>query len=110
MSGVEGRGVVITGAGRGLGREHALLLGSGGARVVVNDLGVALDGSNEEQSAADSVAAEIIAVGGDAIANHDDVATPQGGEVVVRAALDGFGRVDGVVTTPGSGATVPSTR
>ncbi|MGI8712289.1 MAG: SDR family NAD(P)-dependent oxidoreductase [Solirubrobacteraceae bacterium] len=101
MSGVEGRSVIVTGAGRGLGRAHALALGAQGAHVVVNDLGVALDGSDDERSAADAVAAEIVADGGDAIANHDDVATTLGGDAVVQAAIDGFGRVDGVVNNAG---------
>ena len=101
MAGVEGRSVVVTGAGGGLGREHALLLAARGAHVVVNDLGVALDGSDAERTAADAVVAEIVAAGGEAVASHDDVATTAGGEAVVRAALDGFGRIDGVVNNAG---------
>jgi len=101
MAGVEGRSIIVTGAGGGLGREHALLLAARGAHVVVNDLGVALDGSDAERTAADAVVAEIVAAGGEAVASHDDVATAAGGEAVVQAALDGFGRIDGVVNNAG---------
>jgi len=101
MAGVEGRSIIVTGAGGGLGREHALLLAARGAHVVVNDLGVALDGSDAVRTAADAVVAEIVAAGGEAVASHDDVATAAGGEAVVQAALDGFGRIDGVVNNAG---------
>ena len=101
MAGVEGRSIIVTGAGGGLGREHALLLAARGAHVVVNDLGVALDGSDAERTAADAVVAEIVAAGGEAVASHDDVATAAGGEAVVQAALGGFGRIDGVVNNAG---------
>lgn len=101
MAGVEGRSAVVTGAGGGLGRQHALLLAAHGARVVVNDLGVALDGSGGTHSAADAVVAEIVAAGGDAVASHDDVATGAGGAAIVQRALDAFGRVDVVVCNAG---------
>ena len=101
MSGVEGRVVVVTGAGGGLGREYALLLARSGAKVVVNDLGGARDGSGEGHAAADDVVAEIRDAGGEAVANYDSVADEAGGAAVVQAALDGFGRIDGVVANAG---------
>ncbi len=101
MAGVEGRSAVVTGAGGGLGRRHALLLAAHGARVVVNDLGVALDGSGGTHSAADAVVAEIVAAGGEAVASHDDVATGAGGTAIVQQALDAFGRIDVVVCNAG---------
>ncbi len=101
MPGVEGRSIVVTGAGGGLGRRHALLLAAHGARVVVNDLGVALDGSGAERSAADAVVAEIVAAGGEAVASHDDVATEAGGSAVVQGAIDTFGQIDAVVNNAG---------
>ncbi|MCD2194602.1 SDR family NAD(P)-dependent oxidoreductase [Actinomycetospora endophytica] len=101
MSGVEGRVVVVTGAGGGLGREYALLLARSGAKVVVNDLGGARDGSGEDHAAADTVVGEIRDAGGEAVANYDSVADEAGGAAVVQAALDGFGRVDGVVANAG---------
>ena len=101
MPGVEGRCVVVTGAGGGLGRRHALLLAAHGALVVANDRGTALDGSGATQSAADDLVAEILAAGGKAIANHDDVSTEAGGSAIVRSALDTFGRLDAVVNNAG---------
>jgi NAD(P)-dependent dehydrogenase (short-subunit alcohol dehydrogenase family) len=100
------RVVVITGAGRGLGREYALLLASRGARVVVNDLGVAITDTGEGGEApttnpADEVVAEIAAAGGQAVANHDTIATTSGGEAIVATALDTWGRVDVVVNNAG---------
>lgn len=102
----DGKVVVITGAGRGLGREYALLLASRGARVVVNDLGVAIsdtDGRGEAPAVnpADEVVEEIRAAGGEAVANHDSVATTEGGEAIVAASLEAFGRVDVVVNNAG---------
>jgi NAD(P)-dependent dehydrogenase (short-subunit alcohol dehydrogenase family) len=97
----EGRAVVITGAGRGLGREYALAFAAAGASVVVNDLGSALDGGGRDRSAADGVVAEITAAGGTAIANHEDVADWEGAGRIVRAALDEFGRLDAVVNNAG---------
>jgi NAD(P)-dependent dehydrogenase (short-subunit alcohol dehydrogenase family) len=101
MAGVEGRSVVITGAGGGLGRQHALLFAERGARVVVNDLGGARDGTGAGNTMADSVVKEITDAGGEAVANYDNVATPDGGEAVVQTALDSFGSVDVVVNNAG---------
>jgi NAD(P)-dependent dehydrogenase (short-subunit alcohol dehydrogenase family)/uncharacterized OB-fold protein len=93
---------IVTGAGAGLGRAYALELAKRGARVVVNDLGGARDGSGEGASApADTVVEEIKAFGGEAVANYDNVATPQGGENIVKTALDAFGRVDILVNNAG---------
>ena len=101
MAGVEGRSVIVTGAGGGLGRSHALLLAKNGARVVVNDLGTALDGSGASPSTADAVAAEIVEAGGEAVASHDDITATGGGATVVQRALDAFGRIDIVVNNAG---------
>jgi NAD(P)-dependent dehydrogenase (short-subunit alcohol dehydrogenase family)/uncharacterized OB-fold protein/putative sterol carrier protein len=96
------RVAIVTGAGAGLGRTYALELASRGAKVVVNDLGGARDGSGEGSATpADKVVAEIEALGGEAIANYDNVATPGGGEGVVKSAMDAFGRVDIVVNNAG---------
>jgi NAD(P)-dependent dehydrogenase (short-subunit alcohol dehydrogenase family) len=97
----DGRVCIITGAGGGLGRSHALELARRGAQVVVNDLGGALDGSGESASAAQRVVDEITAFGGQAVPNHDSVATPAGGEAIVEAALAAFGRVDVLVNNAG---------
>ncbi|MCW2856580.1 MAG: short-chain dehydrogenase/reductase [Marmoricola sp.] len=101
MSGVEGRVVVVTGAGGGLGRDYALLLAENGAKVVVNDLGGARDGSGAGSEMADAVVAEIRSAGGDAVANYDSVATPEGGEAIVATALAAFGAIHGVVNNAG---------
>ncbi|MFC5995003.1 SDR family NAD(P)-dependent oxidoreductase [Pseudonocardia hispaniensis] len=101
MAGVEGRVIAVTGAGNGLGREYSLVLARAGAKVVVNDLGGARDGSGAGSAAADAVVAEITAAGGEAVANYDSVATQQGGKAVVQTALDAFGRIDGVVANAG---------
>ncbi|GAA2862345.1 SDR family oxidoreductase [Pseudonocardia halophobica] len=101
MAGVEGRVIAVTGAGNGLGREYARLLAAGGAKVVVNDLGGARDGSGGGVAAADAVVEEITAAGGEAVANHDSVATEAGGAAVVQTALDAYGRIDGVVSNAG---------
>jgi NAD(P)-dependent dehydrogenase (short-subunit alcohol dehydrogenase family) len=97
----EGRVAVITGAGGGLGRQHALLLASRGAQVVVNDLGGALDGTGTSQGPAEEVAAEITELGGVALADANNIATPQGGEALIQTALDSFGRVDIVINNAG---------
>jgi NAD(P)-dependent dehydrogenase (short-subunit alcohol dehydrogenase family) len=97
----DGRVAIITGAGGGLGRSHALQLARRGAQVLVNDLGGALDGSGSSQSAADRVVAEITAAGGTAAANHDSVATAEGGNAIVQAAIDAFGRIDILVNNAG---------
>ena len=97
----DNRVAIVTGAGGGLGREHALLLGRRGAKVVVNDLGGAVDGSGSGQTMADKVVEEIKAGGGEAVANYDSVTTPEGGEAIVKAALDAFGSVDIVINNAG---------
>jgi NAD(P)-dependent dehydrogenase (short-subunit alcohol dehydrogenase family) len=97
----DGRVAIITGAGGGLGRSHALQLAARGAQILVNDLGGALDGSGSSQTAADRVVDEITAAGGVAVANHDTVATAEGGRAIVQAAIDAFGRVDVLVNNAG---------
>lgn len=97
----DGRVVIVTGAGGGLGRSHALELAGRGAHVLVNDLGGSVDGSGSSSSAAQQVADEIHALGGVAAPNHDSVATPEGGEAIVQSALDLFGRVDVLVNNAG---------
>ena len=103
MAGIEfdGRVAIVTGAGGGLGRSHALLLADRGAKVVVNDLGGARDGTGTDASMADQVVAEIEAAGGEAVANHDGVQTWEGGQAIVQTALDTFGRVDILVNNAG---------
>src|SRR3954447_3854841 len=90
----DGRVAIITGAGNGLGRSHALLLASRGARVVVNDLGGSAHGEGKSSAAADAVVAQITAAGGEAVANYDSV---EDGDKIVQAALDHFGTLDIVV-------------
>ena len=101
MPGVSDRVIVVTGAGGGLGREYALLLAREGARVVVNDLGGARDGSGAGSAMADAVVAEIKEAGGLAVANYDSVATEEGAESLIQTALDEFGAVHGVVNNAG---------
>jgi len=98
----DGRVAVITGAGRGLGREYALLLGSKGAKVVVNDLGGSMHGDGVDAGPAEEVAREIRAAGGEAIANTDTVATPDGGKAIIQAALDAWGRIDILIHNAGN--------
>jgi NAD(P)-dependent dehydrogenase (short-subunit alcohol dehydrogenase family) len=98
---LDGRIAVITGAGRGIGREHALLFAREGASVVVNDLGGANDGSGADAGPAQQVVDEITAAGGQAVANSDNVATWDGAEGLVRQAVDAFGRLDVVVNNAG---------
>jgi len=99
--GFDGKVAIITGAGGGLGRQHALLLASRGALVVINDLGGAVDGSGSDKGAAERVVDEIKALGGEAVANTSSVATPEGGAAIVQTAIDAFGRVDIVINNAG---------
>ena len=101
MAGLDGRVVIITGAGGGLGREYALLAADEGAQVVVNDLGGARDGSGSGQAMADTVVDEIRQRGGKAVANYDNIATEDGAQSLVDAALAEFGTVDGIVNNAG---------
>jgi NAD(P)-dependent dehydrogenase (short-subunit alcohol dehydrogenase family) len=101
MGALEGRVAIITGAGRGIGREHALLFAAEGAKVVVNDLGAGLDGSASTASPAEEVVAEISAMGGEAIANHDNVASWEGGERLIRAAVETYGELHVLVNNAG---------
>jgi NAD(P)-dependent dehydrogenase (short-subunit alcohol dehydrogenase family) len=99
--GFEGRVAIVTGAGGGLGREHAHLLASRGAQVVVNDLGGAIDGTGASAGPAQQVVDEIEAAGGMAVADTSSVATVEGGEAMVKTALDAFGRIDIVINNAG---------
>ncbi len=98
---LDGKVAIITGAGGGLGREHALLLASEGAAIVVNDLGGARDGLGSGTAMADQVVVEITEAGGQGVANYDSVATVEGGEGILKTALDAFGKVDIVVNNAG---------
>ncbi|MBW2271071.1 MAG: SDR family oxidoreductase [Deltaproteobacteria bacterium] len=95
------RVAIVTGAGSGLGRSHALEFARRGAQVVINDLGGATDGSGSGTAAADEVVKEIEQAGGTAVANYDTVSTREGGENIVKTALDNFGRVDILVNNAG---------
>ena len=95
------RVAIVTGAGGGLGKVHALELARRGARVVVNDLGGTVDGLGGASSAADTTVAEIVEMGGEAIASYDSVASPEGGRAIVQTALDAYGTVDVVVNNAG---------
>ena len=92
---------VVTGSGRGIGRGIALKLADEGAKVVVNDLGGAVDGTGDSATPADEVVNEIKAAGGEAAANYDSVTTMDGGENIIKTALDNFGRLDIVVAVAG---------
>lgn len=94
---LEGKVIAMTGAGRGIGRECALLAASEGARVVVNDPGVNPDGSGTDNGPAAQVVEEIKKAGGEAVANFADVSTMDGGESVIRSALDTYGKLDGLI-------------
>ena len=97
----ENRVAIVTGAGNGLGKAYALELGKRGAKVVVNDLGGAVDGSGSGSSPADDVVNEIIKNGGEAVANYDSVASKDGGESIIQTAVDNFGTVDAVINNAG---------
>ncbi len=92
---------IVTGAGRGLGRLYALELARRGASVIVNDLGGTMHGEGADTTVADEVVAEIEGAGGAAVASHDSVASPEGGEAIVRTAVERFGRLDAVVSNAG---------
>jgi NAD(P)-dependent dehydrogenase (short-subunit alcohol dehydrogenase family) len=98
---------IVTGAGRGLGRLHALELARRGASVIVNDLGGTMHGDGSDASIADQVVAEIDGAGGAAAASHDSVASPEGGEAIVRLAVERFGRLDAVVSNAGIFNSIP---
>lgn len=97
----DGRVAIVTGAGGGLGKTYALELARRGARVIVNDLGGAVDGTGESQAAADIVVSEIVSAGGEATANYDSVSTEEGGAAVVQTAVEVFGGVDIVINNAG---------
>jgi NAD(P)-dependent dehydrogenase (short-subunit alcohol dehydrogenase family) len=101
MKTLEGRVAIITGAGRGIGREHALLFAAEGAKVVVNDLGGSADGSGADATPAEQVAKEIVAAGGQAIANHDDVTSWDGAKNLVDSAIETFGDVNVLINNAG---------
>jgi NAD(P)-dependent dehydrogenase (short-subunit alcohol dehydrogenase family) len=98
---VEGRVCIVTGAGRGIGREHALMLAAHGAKVVVNDLGGAADGEGADASPAQQVVDEIVGMGGEAVVNADDVSDFAAAERMVRQAVEAFGRLDVLVNNAG---------
>ncbi len=97
----EGRVAIVTGAGRGIGREHALMLAAHGAKVIVNDLGGARDGTGASSGPADEVVAEIRKAGGEAASNADDISDWQGAERLIRQAIDTFGGLDVLVNNAG---------
>ncbi|KTR83514.1 hypothetical protein NS277_09180 [Novosphingobium barchaimii] len=97
----EGQCVIVTGAGGGLGRAYALEIARRGGAVVVNDLGGDVDGYEPDPEMSQAVAAEIVAAGGKAIANHDTVNTREGSEAIAQAALSAFGRIDGLINNAG---------
>lgn len=102
-----GQTAIVTGAGRGLGRLYALELARRGASVVVNDLGGTMHGDGSDTTVADQVVAEIQAAGGTAVASHESVASPDGGEGIVATAVENFGRLDAVVSNAGIFSSIP---
>ena len=101
MGALDGRVAIITGAGGGIGREHALLFASEGAKVVVNDLGGAIDGSGDDRSVAQKVVDEIKAMGGEAVANADNIADWEGGQRLINTAIEAFGDLHVLVNNAG---------
>src|SRR5262245_24504599 len=101
MGALEGRVAIITGAGRGIGREHALLFAREGAKVVVNDLGGTPDGTGADASPAQQVVDEIVAAGGEAVANHDDVTSWDGAKRMIDTAVDTFGDLHVLINNAG---------
>jgi NAD(P)-dependent dehydrogenase (short-subunit alcohol dehydrogenase family) len=98
---LEGRTVVITGAGRGIGREHALFLASHGAQLVINDLGGGADGMGSDTGPAQQLADEVVAAGGVAVANDDDAASSEGAQRLIDTAIEAFGDLHGLVNNAG---------
>lgn len=101
MGALDGRVAIITGAGRGIGREHALLFAAEGAKVVVNDLGGAVDGSGDDRTPAQQVADEIASAGGQAVANGDDIADWDGGKRLIESAIEAFGDLHVLINNAG---------
>jgi NAD(P)-dependent dehydrogenase (short-subunit alcohol dehydrogenase family) len=101
MGALDGRVAIITGAGRGLGREHALLFAAEGAKIVVNDVGGANDGSGSDATPAEEVVAEIKAQGGEAVANADDISNWEGAQGLVNTAIESFGDLDILINNAG---------
>ena len=101
MGALDGRVAIITGSGRGIGREHALLFAQEGAKIVVNDLGGAIDGSGDDRTPAQQVVDEIKAMGGEAVPNADNVADWEGGQRLVNAAIEAFGDLHILVNNAG---------
>jgi len=97
----EGRVAIVTGAGRGLGREHSLLLAAHGAKVVVNDIGAGVDGTGRDASLAGEVVATIKKGGGEAIANGEDVSDWNGAKAMIEAAIKTFGKLDILINNAG---------
>jgi NAD(P)-dependent dehydrogenase (short-subunit alcohol dehydrogenase family) len=97
----DGRVAIVTGAGRGIGREHSLLLAAQGAKVVVNDLGGSRDGTGTDTGPAQQVVDEIVAAGGEAVANTDDISDFAGAERLIKTAVDSFGRLDVLINNAG---------
>jgi NAD(P)-dependent dehydrogenase (short-subunit alcohol dehydrogenase family) len=102
-----GQTAIVTGAGRGLGRLYALELARRGASVVVNDLGATMHGAGSDTSVADDVVADIRSAGGSAVASYDSVDSPEGGQAIVDAAVEAFGRVDTVISNAGIFNSIP---
>jgi NAD(P)-dependent dehydrogenase (short-subunit alcohol dehydrogenase family) len=101
MGALDGRVAIITGSGRGIGREHALLFAQEGAKVVINDLGGAIDGSGDDRTPAQQVVDEIKAMGGEAVANADNVADWEGGQRLIQTAIEAFGDLHILVNNAG---------